>query len=573
VRLLSRLACALRSSRDRDYSAALARQGLDLARQLDDPPTLVYALTGMEAATWWPENSKERVELGRELIAVGESAGLTEAVIDGHRTLCTALAELGDYTAARRELELVGRAGGPLRLTTQRWLEGAMSTVFALSDGDFEVVEPVIEEMLRQHPGTTARDNFSAAVFQLFLLRREQGRLHEIKDVLRGAAVEFPWYPIHRLALAELLRMTGREGEARSIFDVLAGDGFSRFHRDSFWLPSMCLASEVAVGFGDVELAEILYEELEPFAGLNAVGFPEGSFGSVARYLGLLTGLVDDHDAAVRWFEAALSRNEENGARPWAAHTHYDLAQVLLDRGDDGDDGEAERHLRVAMTICNDIGLPVLQDAVETSLGPHETATHPPPAKPSAVFRRQGEYFSISFNGDAFKMKDTKGLRYLGLLLASPGREIHVLDLVAAVRGADPSRVVPTERLGVAGEAAAPILDRTARAAYTRRLAELQDDLSEAERFGDEEKVAVARREQEFLVQELGSALGLGGRDRMVSSSAERARVNVTRAIRAALTRVRAQSPVLGQHLDSTVKTGAFCSYKPDPLHPFRWQV
>jgi len=59
----------------------------------------------------------------------------------------------------------------------------------------------------------------------------------------------------------------------------------------------------------------------------------------------------------------------------------------------------------------------------------------------------------------------------------------------------------------------------------------------------------------QFLTGQLAAAVGLGGRDRRAGSAAERARVNITRAIRAALARIRAHSPALAGHLDATIHT------------------
>ena len=77
----------------------------------------------------------------------------------------------------------------------------------------------------------------------------------------------------------------------------------------------------------------------------------------------------------------------------------------------------------------------------------------------------------------------------------------------------------------------------------------------------------------QFLADELAAAVGLGGRDRKTGSAAERARVNITRAIRAALARIRAHSPALAGHLDATIHTGTFCSYTPDPRAPITWRT
>jgi tetratricopeptide (TPR) repeat protein len=575
VRLLSRLACATRSIGDRDHDAALARQGLELARELGDPLTLSYALSGLLGATWWPENPGDRMELGRELISISESVGAIEGVVDGHIARCAAHAEMGDFAAARRELSLLEQAGRPLRLVSQRWLEGALSALFALSDGVFEEAEKWIDEMLRQRPTTPARDNIAAAMFQLFLLRREQGRLSEVEGSVREAAAEFAWYPINRLALADLLTRTGREGEARAIVSELGADSFALFQRDNYWLASMCLASEIVVRLGDRQLAKTLTELLMPFAEMNALGFPEGSFGAVTRYLGLLAVFEGDHDSAVRWFEEALPFNERNGARPLVAHVHHDLAQALMARRRPGDETEAGTHLRTALSLCDDVGLDMLREEVETALSSLAGPLHAEPEiRPrEAFFRREGEYVSVGFEGEGFKVKETKGMRYLGMLLVSPGREIHVLDLVAVGRGVEGSQRASkpeAESHGI-GELSTPVIDRAARKAYESRLIELQEDISEAESFGDDARAALARQEHDFLSTELAAALGLGGRDRALASNAERARVNVTRAIRTAVARIDSYSSLLGRHLDQSIQTGVFCSYNPDPIHPIRW--
>jgi tetratricopeptide (TPR) repeat protein len=51
------------------------------------------------------------------------------------------------------------------------------------------------------------------------------------------------------------------------------------------------------------------------------------------------------------------------------------------------------------------------------------------------TFRREGDYWSVVFEGQTVRVRDLKGMRYLARLLAHPGREFHVLDLVAAESG------------------------------------------------------------------------------------------------------------------------------------------
>ncbi len=192
-----------------------------------------------------------------------------------------------------------------------------------------------------------------------------------------------------------------------------------------------------------------------------------------------------------------------------------------------------------------------------------------------SVFRREGDYWSVAFGDRTIRLRDLKGLRYLSRLLASPGREFHVLDLVIGEGSAPVSGNASREPgltpsiPGDAGE----VLDARAKEAYRRRLAEIDEDIAEAQAIRDVERAARAGAEREFLVSELARAVGLGGRDRRTDSAAERARASVTRAIRHAMTRIREYDQDLGTHLDNTVRTGTYCVYLPDPRVPPAWKV
>ena len=173
------------------------------------------------------------------------------------------------------------------------------------------------------------------------------------------------------------------------------------------------------------------------------------------------------------------------------------------------------------------------------------------------LFRQEGEYWTIVFDGSVVRLRDAKGLRYLALL-ARPGREFHAVDLAAAEVQAAPAAPLGSRASGGEPELAVrpdlgdagALLDATAKAAYRTRLAELRTELEEAEGFHDPERATKARHELDFLVAELARAVGLGGRDgRRAAAHAERARLNVTRAIRAAVANLARDNPALGRHL------------------------
>jgi hypothetical protein len=166
------------------------------------------------------------------------------------------------------------------------------------------------------------------------------------------------------------------------------------------------------------------------------------------------------------------------------------------------------------------------------------------------------------------------GVRYLARLLAEPRRELHVLDLVAAERGWIPEAGRATESMSTSATGdTGPILDARAKAAYRRRLEEIDDDIEAARAAADVEREARADAERGFLLRELSRAVGLGGRDRSAGSASERARVSVTRALRLALARIREHDAGLGAHFDHCVRTGTYCTYHPDPGGPAEWKL
>jgi ABC-2 type transport system ATP-binding protein len=178
-----------------------------------------------------------------------------------------------------------------------------------------------------------------------------------------------------------------------------------------------------------------------------------------------------------------------------------------------------------------------------------------------AVLRKEGEFWTVGDRDSLFRLRDTKGLGYLAVLLANPGRELHALELEAGDAEAGPG--------SDAGEA----LDASARTAYRRRLEDLASELEEARGNNDVGRVERLEAEIDTISQELERAFGLGGRARRVGSAAERARINVTRAILGAVRKIEGHSTRLGRELSATVRTGAFCAYEPDPSRPLRWRV
>jgi hypothetical protein len=170
-------------------------------------------------------------------------------------------------------------------------------------------------------------------------------------------------------------------------------------------------------------------------------------------------------------------------------------------------------------------------------------------------------------------------LAYLAHLLRYPAAEFHVLDLVAGI--ADPSDDRLTSggedleeagihigSLGDAGE----LLDDQAKSAYRRRLSELREELEEAKELGKIERAEQLEDEIDALNKELSRAVGLGGRNRRAASASERARQSVTKTLKAVVERIAQSDAALAGILFRSIKTGNFCSYRPDPDFPIAWE-
>jgi hypothetical protein len=206
------------------------------------------------------------------------------------------------------------------------------------------------------------------------------------------------------------------------------------------------------------------------------------------------------------------------------------------------------------------------------------TTPEPGPASQPAenLFRKEGDYWTLAYQGRTCHIKDTRGLRAIAVLLHTPGQEQHVLDILTAL--GEGQRTARRQESGVATPGApqgdlGATLDPTAKTAYKHRLLDLHATLAEAQRCHDLARAAQAQAEIDWLSSELAAALGLGGRDRPVGADAERARSTVTKAIKAAVHKIRQHHPALGHHLATHLKTGLFCQYRLAPDQPTCWTL
>jgi tetratricopeptide (TPR) repeat protein len=197
-----------------------------------------------------------------------------------------------------------------------------------------------------------------------------------------------------------------------------------------------------------------------------------------------------------------------------------------------------------------------------------------------ALFAPNGEFWTIGHAGKTFSIKSSKGLAYIHRLMQHPGEEFHSLDLLsgpgtafipeaATAETSSTDSSLTVGRLGDAGE----MLDPKAKRDYKSRLIELREELEDASELGNSERAAEIESEIDFLAREISRAVGLSGRDRRAGSAAERARLNVTRAIKTALQKVSEHDSSLGELLSRSTRTGSFCTFVEDRDAKITWTL
>jgi tetratricopeptide (TPR) repeat protein len=254
--------------------------------------------------------------------------------------------------------------------------------------------------------------------------------------------------------------------------------------------------------------------------------------------MALACGLTDDAEAAQKSVCSFLTAcyyaaDFASGVPLLRARMLLDLVR-LHDHAGNGAAATVEARRACAALAGLDVVLPAADVALLDGIGAASPDLAADRSRLTAVLLRQERGWLAVCGDTQVQLRNTKGLRYLAGLLRNPGVERHALDLVDEVEGlATGEAAVSRRHLGDAGE----LIDAEARRAYRRRIE------------------------------------ALGGRARKAGSAAERARLNVTRALRTATAGVREALPVAGIALDRRLRTGLYCAYEPDDADRLRWIV
>jgi eukaryotic-like serine/threonine-protein kinase len=224
-----------------DRKASLSQEALDMARGIGDQATLAYALDGYVVAQESPDNTQQLLDLSTELLDVALQLGDKERMLEAHEHRHGRLLELGQLPRARAELEAMAALAQELKQPAQDWLVAVCAARLALLEGRFADAERLTTDARRM--GQTAQ-SWNAEVtyrLQVYVLRREQGRVDEVEELVRRSVEEYPTHPIWRCVLAHMAAELGHIAEAREVLASLATDEFAEVPFDAVWLASISL--------------------------------------------------------------------------------------------------------------------------------------------------------------------------------------------------------------------------------------------------------------------------------------------------------------------------------------------
>ncbi|HEV2783275.1 MAG TPA: AAA family ATPase [Actinophytocola sp.] len=519
---------------------------------LGDPRALADSLSLTHHAVLGPEHAAMRLPLAEAQIAAASAAGDGILALFGLMWRTVDLYLLGDPRADRSLTELRQRTAA-LGVAAVGYIVACMDVMRLIRAGRLDEAEAAAGECLRLGLDVGDADATGYYGAQLLTIRWLQGRDAELAELVTGtvesASLAVGEYGF-RASVVMVLARGGRLDEARAALEPLRAMGLVTLPKSSTWLAAMVGLAEAAAMLDDPDLAAEVADLLRPYADLPAMpSLGVSCLGSVSRALGRAALTAGDPASAVAYLEQAIAMNVRLEHRPATAVCRAELAEALVARGGPGDLERARTQLADAIDEARALGLWPRVDAWSV------LANALTPSATPAVLRRRADGGWTLRGGDVpIELPDLVGVRYLGRLLERPGEDLPAVDLCDAG--------VLTGRQ--------QLLDPAAVDAYRRRVTDLDTAIDDAEADADLARAERFRLEREAVAGELARAIGLGGRMREFTSSPERARTAVRKAIKRAVDAIAAADPVLGGELRTEITTGSVCRYTPGAR---RWRV
>ena len=349
---------------------------LDLPPESDDPEAAFLRLQAWHAARFAIDHLPERLTIADRAVELGRRTGTDEYAAWGRRWRMDAYAVLGDRIDLVAELQalrpLVARLDRPAWRSYLRLVEASQR----LLEGRFDDALGLVEEAVAVDPEGEAR--FFQLVFTSGVAMQTGRGLAEVTQAVRIAVDGLPYLAAGWLCV--MYKAGDRREEAELLWRAIAPHVRRFPDRAPEWLIAAVGNAEVCSWLGDTETARVIYEQLAPYAGLQAIGLAASPYdGPVDLALGRLAATFGDTALARTHLAAALRECEALHATPLQAI-------VLAELGGLGDAAALDR----ARSLAARLGMAPLSAALVQPSAPDEE---------SPLTRRESEIVALVADG------------------------------------------------------------------------------------------------------------------------------------------------------------------------------
>jgi tetratricopeptide (TPR) repeat protein len=346
ARLMGRLAAARAYAGGQHDHRALADDALAMARRAQDRHALAEVLVTCYWATRGPDDPEQHLQMVRELTLLAEEVGDLRLLGYARGRVIGHLLEQGEIDEVLREL---GELEQLAQTRNDRFIQldlAAIQAMLAYTQGHLGRAESLALEAHRQWADREFGPAAQMFAAQMLPLRREQGRLDEVVELLAAAVERAPQVPAWRCALAHMYAHLGDRDRAERELQVLVDD---------------------------LSRSRIAYEMLLPHANTCLVTMSLTCEGSASRPLGMLATTLGRYDDAELHFEQALKMNARIRSPLWTAHTQYEYARMLRLRDWPGDRERARTLLTKASATADELELHAVSNRVSAEVRLTET--------------------------------------------------------------------------------------------------------------------------------------------------------------------------------------------------------
>jgi hypothetical protein len=330
-----------------------------MARRLDAPVVLASVLVSRVLALDGPDDVDEHLDIGAEVIAIGQQTGDPDLMLQGARARIHPLFVVGAHDAARDLADTFTQLAGTVRHPDHVRIATMWRTMWTAVEGRFDEAEAQADQLRVQLEVAGHSQVITIHVAQTFAPRWLRGTLAGMRSVVdAGLSLNprsFTWWALRTW----IESCAGDRGVAQASLDARPTDDLAAADAGYLWLFATIGVAVSATTVGDRRWARAAYDALAPYSGRNAVLGYAAYLGAVDHHLGSLAAVLGDADAAAEHLGAALERHRVIEARPWVALSGAWLANVLVER--DARDAERAGALSVeSRSLARDLGVTVL---------------------------------------------------------------------------------------------------------------------------------------------------------------------------------------------------------------------